>query len=119
MIISKNCTRIPLVRKTDGTPFVWHDITKSRIEFRHGQKTTFLQLERDTPVFFSHNPNHFRKIRGEPIKDLDRNIIASWVGGADQEEWDTIVIRHSKKITCLSIPKGTQFQVQYYMTNAV
>lgn len=110
MIISKNCTRIPLVRKDNGTPFVWHDIAKSRIEFRHGQKVTYLQLEKDTPVIVS---------RDIPILDIDNNAVASWVGSPGPGEWDTIVIKHSKHITCLSIPKGTRFQPQHYMTNSV
>ena len=119
MNISKNCIRIPLVRKPDGTPFIWHNTARSRIEIKHGQKITVLQLEKGTPVILSDKPNHFRKIKGKPIPDLDGNTVASWVGATGQEEWDAIIIRHSKRVTCFSIPKGTRFQVQYQVGNAL
>lgn len=105
--------RRPLVRNCNGRPFVWFNSEKHRIEISHGTKLTIVQLTRDAyprRVFWE---KQFRWLPEEYIHDMDGRTVASWVGGDKQMDFDLIVIRHSRQITCFAIPKGRVFQIQH------
>lgn len=105
--------RRPLVRNCNGRPFVWFNSEKHRIEISHGTKLTIIQLTSSAyprRVFWE---KQYRQLPEEYIHDMDGRTVASWVGGDEQMDFDLIVIRHSRQITCFAIPKGRVFQIQH------
>ena len=105
--------RRPLVRNCNGRPFVWYNSTASRIEISHGTKLTIIQLAQNVYPRREFWEKRYRWLEEEYIRDIDGRIVASWVGGDDAMDFDLIVIRHSRQITCFAIPKGRIFQIQH------
>ena len=109
--------KVPMVRKPDGTPFIWYNLERSRIEIVHGRKLTIIQLQKDTPLLFSNWRSKFKYNSDIPIKDMDGKTVASWLGANGKDTVDSFIIHHYGKTSCFTVPKGTLFQVQHETLN--
>ncbi len=105
--------RRPLVRNCNGKPFVWYNSSANRLEVSHGLKLTVIQLPSYAYPVKVPWERKYRWLPEEYIHDMDGRTVASWVGGDEQMDFDLIVIRHSRQITCFAIPKGRVFQIQH------
>lgn len=108
-----NPIRVPIVFSSRAGPVAWYNMARNRIEIRHGEKLTVIQLPWEAFPRKVQWVKRYERLHEEYIPDIDDRTVASIAYGDEQMDSDLLIIRHAKSITCLAIPRGTPFQVQH------